>query len=66
MLPFYIIGGGFGGKALDTVEASGVAAVAAWKYVYNIIVPYNTELIHTLWASCSSCTINTKSFGFRE
>ncbi|XP_078341833.1 xanthine dehydrogenase/oxidase-like isoform X2 [Crassostrea virginica] len=25
------IGGGFGGKALDTIEASGVAAVAAWK-----------------------------------
>lgn len=25
------VGGGFGGKALDTVEASGVAAVAAWK-----------------------------------
>lgn len=33
MLQFYFIGGGFGGKALDTVEASGVAAVAAWKYV---------------------------------
>lgn len=50
MLPFYIIGGGFGGKALDTVEASGVAAVAAWKYVNFII-----SLCHTIQSSYTLC-----------